>query len=241
MNKTIEAELSAIEMATRRLLVTCAMLTDHQTREPSLLPGWTRGHVLTHIARNADGLVNLLTWASTGTPTPMYPSQETRDADIEAGSARPAADLLVDVRDSAARFAAAAGRVPEQAWSAEVGRTPSGPYFPARRALSMRLSEVTIHHADLGAGYGPGDWPADFVAEALPRVGADFTDRQDVPGCMLKATDGAFSSRIGPAGSDTDVIVTGPGHALLAWLLGRGSQDLAVAGAPAVPGLPRWR
>ena len=36
-------------------------LTDDQAREPSLLPGWSRGHVLTHLARNADAMVNLLT------------------------------------------------------------------------------------------------------------------------------------------------------------------------------------
>ncbi|MEV0474381.1 maleylpyruvate isomerase N-terminal domain-containing protein, partial [Streptomyces prunicolor] len=26
--------------------------------EPSRLPGWSRGHVLAHLARNADALVN---------------------------------------------------------------------------------------------------------------------------------------------------------------------------------------
>ena len=42
---------------------------------PSLLPGWTRAHVLAHVAGNADALVNLLTWARTGEETPMYASQ----------------------------------------------------------------------------------------------------------------------------------------------------------------------
>jgi maleylpyruvate isomerase len=51
--------LGRIQEATGRLLATAAALTDAQAREPSLLPGWTRGHVLTHIARNADGMVNL--------------------------------------------------------------------------------------------------------------------------------------------------------------------------------------
>ena len=46
---------------------------------PSLLPGWSRGHVLTHLARNADGAVNLLTWARTGVETPQYVSQEQRE------------------------------------------------------------------------------------------------------------------------------------------------------------------
>lgn len=54
--------------ATSRLLVTTAAVTESQVAEPSLLPGWTRGHALTHVARNADGLRNLLSWASTGIP-----------------------------------------------------------------------------------------------------------------------------------------------------------------------------
>ncbi len=67
--------LARIQAATGRLAVTAGTLTDAQTREPSLLPGWSRGHVLTHIARNADGLGNLLVWARTGVETPQYPSR----------------------------------------------------------------------------------------------------------------------------------------------------------------------
>ena len=55
-----------IDAATSRLTAAAAGLTDAQAREPSRLPGWSRGHVLTHLARNADGLRNLLIWARTG-------------------------------------------------------------------------------------------------------------------------------------------------------------------------------
>ena len=98
--------LDRLAAATGRLLATASALSDAQAREPSLLPGWTRGHVLCHIARNADGMVNLLNWARTGTETPMYASAESRTADIEAGAGRHAAELTADVRESAARFAA---------------------------------------------------------------------------------------------------------------------------------------
>ena len=76
--------LDRVAAATDRVLVTATALSDDQAREPSLLPGWSRGHVLTHIARNADGLGNLLRWARTGTETPMYTSAESRSADIDA-------------------------------------------------------------------------------------------------------------------------------------------------------------
>ena len=46
---------------------------------------WTRAHLLTHFARNADSLGNLLAWAETGVEQPMYGSGMARDDDIEAG------------------------------------------------------------------------------------------------------------------------------------------------------------
>src|SRR5579863_5967707 len=94
------AELSArLEGATERLVSTAAGLSDEQAREASLLPGWSRGHVLTHLARNADALRNLLVWARTGVVTPMYATPDERDENIEAGAGRPAAVLLADLTD----------------------------------------------------------------------------------------------------------------------------------------------
>ena len=154
----VSHSLDRLAAATDRVLATATALSDAQAREPSLLPGWSRGHVLTHIARNADGMVNLLRWARTGTQTPMYASAQSRAADIEAGAGRPAADLAADVRESAAALAAEAASMPDDAWTAQV-RALNGPPFPALGVLERRLSEVEIHHVDVAAGYSPGDWP----------------------------------------------------------------------------------
>jgi maleylpyruvate isomerase len=235
--------LDRLAAATGRLLATATALSDAQARESSLLPGWTRGHVLSHIARNADGMVNLLNWARTGTEIPMYASAESRSADIEAGAGRPAADLTADVRESAARFAAQAAAMPDDAWMAQV-RALRGPSFPALGVLDRRLSEVEIHHVDLAAGYAPSDWPADFVADALPRVADSFTGRDDAPCCLVWAEGAPHGYRIGPAGTASPtVVVGGQPAALLAWLLGRGSgAGLRVSGqADRPPVLPAWR
>src|SRR5215470_2987098 len=135
----VNHSLDRLAAATDRVLATATALSDAEAREPSLLPGWSRGHVLTHVARNADGLGNLLQWARTGVETPMYASAESRSADIEAGAGRPAADLATDVRESAAAFAAEAASMPEDAWAGQV-RALSGPPFPARGVLDRRLS-----------------------------------------------------------------------------------------------------
>src|SRR5262249_36652575 len=175
--------LTDVDQATTRL-IDAVWRRDGAPAAPSLLPGWSRGHVLTHLARNADGMINLLQWARTGVETPMYASAESRSADIEAGAGRPAADLAADVRESAAALAPAAASMPDDAWTAQV-RALNGPPFPALGVLERRLSEVEIHHVDVAAGYSPADWPEYFLREALPRVAESFAGRDDVPPCVV--------------------------------------------------------
>ncbi len=162
-----------VDESTGRLLAGTAAITDARAREPSLLPGWTRGHLLTHLARGADGLRNLLTWARTGVMTPQYPSAAARDEDIEAGAGRSAAELRADVAESAAALAAEAASLSEAAWQASVHGI-RGKAHPAWYTLTRRLSELEIHHVDLGIGYRVADWPDGFAAERLPDVAGSF-------------------------------------------------------------------
>ncbi len=106
MDPTSPDVLEAVDRHTMLLLDTARGLDDPGS--PSLCEGWTRGHVLTHVARNADGLAALIRSAVDGTGETMYASEEARDADIEAGADRSSAELLEDVEHSAA----AAGRAP---------------------------------------------------------------------------------------------------------------------------------
>lgn len=134
--------LGAVERATERLIDTVHELDDDALQRPSLLPGWTRAHVLAHLARNADGLVNLLTWARTGVEHPMYASSADRDADVEEGAARGQWLLIEDLSASAARFAQAVRSMPERAWSAEVVADEP---VPAHAIPRMRLRELRVH------------------------------------------------------------------------------------------------
>src|SRR5215213_2212164 len=111
--------LPETDAASRRLLAGLAELSDAHLRAPSLLPGWTRGHVVTHLCRNADAVTNLVEWAATGDERPMYASQAARDAAIEAGAGRPVAEQLADAEESAERFLAAARDLPAERWDTE--------------------------------------------------------------------------------------------------------------------------
>jgi maleylpyruvate isomerase len=151
--------LNQIDAATDRLYDTIDRLTDDDVRHPSLLPGWTRGHVLTHVARSGDALRNLLN------DRPAYPSQEARNADIEAGSGRPVTELTADVRTSADALRADA--LTRDDWDTEVEILGSRS-FPKSQILLRRLVEIELHHVDLATGYKTTDWPATFATLELP-------------------------------------------------------------------------
>jgi len=119
-----DRELSWVAEAQPRFEQAVTELAD--LRGPCRLPGWTRGHVVTHVARNAEALSRLLTWARTGIETPMYPSAQAREADIQSGAARPRLIQLDDLRSTAAAFAATAQELSADHWAATVG-TRHGP------------------------------------------------------------------------------------------------------------------
>ena len=151
-----------IDQATQRLIDTARIITEPDLRAPSLLPGWTRAHVLAHLAREADAMRNLLVAVRSGQERPAYVSAEARQADIERGAGMRADELMADLADSAMALRTIARQLPDEGWQVPVRILDSAP-FPADQLLTRRLVEVELHHCDLGAGYGPADWPAAFA------------------------------------------------------------------------------
>jgi maleylpyruvate isomerase len=155
-----------IDDATQRLLGAARVIAEPDLRAPSLLPGWTRAHVLAHLARGADAMRNLLIGARSGQERPAYASKQAREAGIEDGAGRTAKELMADLASSATAFRTVMRQLPDDAWHVPVRILDSAP-FPAAQLLTRRLVEVELHHCDLGTGYGPGDWPAAFAAMDL--------------------------------------------------------------------------
>ncbi|MFJ8654751.1 maleylpyruvate isomerase family mycothiol-dependent enzyme [Streptomyces rochei] len=220
-------DLASVRDATERLLTAVGKLDNASVTESSRLPGWSRGHVLAHLARNADALVNVLEGR------PMYASAEARDADIERDAPRSLDVQLADVRESAARFQDASAAPAD--WSRTV-ELRNGVTDTAFRVPFRRWIEVELHHVDLGIGYELEDLPAEFTRRETDFLAARFAGHPDVAPTRL--TDGTRTWRTGREADTAEVTVTGPPADLLGWLAGRREGSaLTVEGGP-LPTLP---
>jgi maleylpyruvate isomerase len=219
MAAELTGQIQHVRDATRRLLAGLSGLGDAGVARPSLCPGWTAGHVLTHLARNADGLRRVAAGAERGEVLSPYKTG-TRDQDIEAGAARPAAELAVDVAESAHRLDETWQALDAAAWDRPLLHHRLG-RIPLRATPAMRWREIEVHRADLAGEYGPADWPAQFVAYLLGKMAGSAAGRLP-PGAALAmhATDTGDRWADGAADGQP-VTVSGPSWALAAWLMGR--------------------
>jgi maleylpyruvate isomerase len=175
----ITTDREACRAAHGRLLATLSSLTDAQAHAPSRLPGWTVGHVLSHLARHADSVVRRLEASVRGEMIDQYEGGAAgRAAAIEAGAGRTARELTDDVRAGLAAVEAALAAMPADAWERET-RGVDGVVQPASLVAHRRIREVEIHHVDLGLGYEPANWPDEFVAQMLTDQLPSLASRAD--------------------------------------------------------------
>ena len=189
-----------------RLLGDIEALTDDAARGLSLLPGWTVGHVLTHLARNAAGFIGMIEGAERGEVVAQYPSLAVRTADIEAGAGRPAQVIVADVGATVARLENAWRTSSPAGWAGN-GLTIVGP-TPIVEIPSRRWREVEVHHADLGLGFTTQDWSSEYVRHELVRMHMLWASRRPMGMTMLP-----------------DAALAESPHRRLAWLLGRATID----------------
>jgi len=190
--------------AQTRLLAAVELLDDGDVRRASRLPGWSVGHLLTHLARNADAHARRLTGALRGEDVGKYPGGTAqRELDIEAGAGRSARELIEDLAQSQQRLEQLFTECSAAGWPG--GQLMGGSHYPATGCPSHRLRKVVVHHVDLGIGYEPADWPTEYLAWELPGLLASVPDR--------------LRSREDRA-------------AVLAWLAGRGPSPTGVVLRP---------
>jgi maleylpyruvate isomerase len=203
---------------------------------PTALAGWTGKHVAAHVAANAEALLNLVRWARTGEPSPMYASAGQRDADIEEGATQPTGVLRDRVASSAAQLARGLAELTGEQWSRTV-RTAQGRLVPAAEVPWMRSREVFVHAVDLGAGVTFADLPGDFLVALIGDVVAKRSGAGAGPALAVSTADGAHAWSV--TGSGPPVDVRGSLADVAAYLTGRPPVRVNPGGA-AAPELPPW-
>jgi len=228
-------DVALVVSASDQLATTLRALDGDDLAAPSLCPGWTRSHVLAHVARNADALANLLTWAATGVEIPAYASPEDREAGIQAGAGLSIADHEADLEASGERFLARCAELPPDRLDVEVA-FPSGRVVKAGEVPWLRVREVVLHHVDLDAGFGLDHVHDDVVARLLDDSVALLEARGGTELAALEVDGVGRLERDGAPG----VRVSGAARPVLAWLTGRSDgSGLAVEGG-LLPTLPPW-
>ena len=227
-------QLELLAEANQRLVLTVDGLDDATYAQPSMLPHWTVGHVLAHLALSGEGLAGALGGVATGVGTPMYESQQARDRGIaELGVASPE-EIRGRVQASTTLFDREVSGLPEDLWETRIEGTPGGPNFPARSTVLMRLREVEIHHADLGLEYANDLWVPEFSAQLIEYAGQhDWS----TPFRVL-ARDLAETWDIGEG--EPACTVSGESYDLAWWLTGRDDRGKLTVDRDELPQVPAW-
>ncbi len=213
--------------------------SDGVARQPSLLPGWSVGHLLTHLARNADSHLRMIEAGAEDRVVDQYPGGTAqREAEIEAGAHRPAREIQDDLRTSELDLQAAWDGVSSEVWLRNSRRWGTQPW-PLAEQPFLRWREVALHSTDLGiAGLTPDVWADAYVDQELRRQLVALAPR--LPGRLavdVEVTDRGWDVVVmGTGVGEPEPLATAAGTSrqLLAWLVGRGSPD------PNWPELTEW-
>lgn len=194
---------------------------------PSVLPGWTRGHVLAHIDGIGRALARQLEHAARGSTIEVYDGgQAGRDAAIEAGATRSRGEhvaALTEVRE-----------LHRTLWPGEESLVWFAPVtYRDGTVVDVALAwwrEVSIHLVDLDLGVTPDQvWSQalqehllDFLSVRLPAGGLIELDAFE-PGVRYVVAAAPGAEQTAP------VTVTGPLTSITGWLAGREVHPLPLA------------
>lgn len=254
-SRTTERELASRSLgeSAARLLRSVDALHGADWSEASLLPNWTRAHLVAHLALNAEALTRLLhgvvadddgEQASPAKPTiraTMYDSDEQRAGDIAELSQAEPSEIRERLMAGTTDLAAAIDAVPDDRWATKVERTPGGRAMRASSVPAMRWRELEIHHADLGLGYSPADWSPEFASHLIDsmikrldrdrplEIRASDSDRTWVVGGSAVVSEGKGAP-----------VVTGPAADLGWWLTGRPAPGTVSCSLGELPEIGGW-
>ncbi len=214
-SRILNAQVVGCAASHQRLLQALEGLTDEQCRQPSLLTGWSRGHVLSHLANNAYSHLRMFEAASRGEETEQYEGgKPTRDAQIESWSSLSAHELVGHVRASIYALEGAWASATPTTWTGfGIKSHAGGGRVAITDLILMRWCETEVHSSDLNLDYSFESWDSTFVRFELERQLMIWNSRKSMGLTVLPEV----ATKLSP-------------NQRLAWLLGR----IAVDGLPVV-------
>ena len=187
--ESLASDIGRMQRESNMVMATVTSLADDELRKPTKCAGWTRAHVIAHLALGADGMTNLATWAVTGQETPAYASREQRDADIEAAAQRTAAELASDLEQANARLLAAF-RALKDGTRVETLPTLFSGEIHALSLPARRTTELIIHHDDLDTTWEWHEADPDAILDAIEVCVRRLQAHPESPGLRIVAGEG---------------------------------------------------
>ncbi len=221
--------------ATQRLLGDTIAIDEDDWQTLTKLPGWTRAHVATHLAINADTMRGTVESVLSAAPAPMYTADAESDALIERGSGRSALQLQIELDRSAGQLNDTFNALTPPQWDYRIGLRAGG-VVPVRLLVLARLAEVVIHHVDLDVGFGFDDLDAEIGRWLLEWTAYRHVPDPEHPPLHITSTSG-FDTIVGERPDAQPALIHGDDAHIAGWLSGRLTPDV-VAGAAVVGPLP---
>jgi maleylpyruvate isomerase len=210
---------------------------------PSLLPAWTRAHVVAHLALNAEGMARALRGVVADEdeydgPRTMYDSDEKRDADIDELAVAETSEIRDRLLAGTTVLREAIDALPSDRWETRVERTPRGRAIRVGAFPGMRLRELEIHHVDLDSGYTPADWTLEFAEHLVDAMVKRLDPSRAVE---IRPLDSRRTWVVGDGESEYPVpVVTGPAAQIGWWLTGRPAPDTVTCSHGELPEIEGW-
>ena len=187
--QSLAGDIGRMQRESGMVMATVTSLADYELSMPSKCRGWTRAHVIAHLARGADALTNLATWAVTGQEMPAYESREKRDADIEAAATLSAAELAADLEQANARLLERFQMLKEGVQVETLPTMFSGEINPLSLP-ARRTTELIIHHDDLDTTWEWHEADPDAILDAIEVCVRRLQANPDSPGLQIIAGEG---------------------------------------------------
>jgi maleylpyruvate isomerase len=187
--QSLAGDIGRMQRESGMVMATVTSLNDDEIGKPTKCAGWTRAHVIAHLALDAEAMTNLATWATTGREHPDYASREERNAGIEAAAGQSAAELAGALEGANDRLVAAFRALEDGAQVPTLPTLFSGEVnafsLPARRT-----TELIVHHDDLDTTWEWHEADPEAILDAIEVCVLRLQADPRSPGLRIAAGEG---------------------------------------------------